>query len=102
REERNFHGSEALQMNTRTNRLQPAKHVEVVRKRQVGMEAVDDVDFGERLVRALTKLAEDLLERHRIRLRIARLEARERTEETRGHADVRGLETQVVVVERVP
>ena len=34
-------------------RLKPAQHLQVVVERQIGMQAVDDVDFGERLVRAL-------------------------------------------------
>ena len=61
------------------------------------MEAVDDVDFGERFVRTLPKLGEDLLQRHRMRAGVVRPQARERAEQTRRFADVRRLEPQVVI-----
>ena len=64
------------------------------------MQAVDDVDFGERLVGALAQLVEHLLERHRVRAGVAGPQPRERTEETARHADVRRFEPQVEVVVR--
>ncbi len=63
------------------------------------MQAVDDVDFGERLVRPLPELVPRLLERHRVRAGIAWLQPRERAEQTARDADVRRFEADVVVVE---
>jgi hypothetical protein len=57
REERDLDGREALQVDARPDPLQPAQHVGVVRERQVRVEPVDDVHFGERLVRALRSLS---------------------------------------------
>src|SRR5207249_3512798 len=51
-------------------------------------------------VSALPELVPCLLERHRVRARIAGLQARERAEQTTGNADVGGLEPDVVVVKR--
>ena len=64
------------------------------------MQPVDDVDFGERLVGALPQLVPRLLERHRVRAIVPRLEACKRTEQAARDADVRRLEADVVVVER--
>ena len=80
-------------------RLKPAQQLRVVVERQIGMQAVDDVDFGERLVGALPQLVPRLLERHRVGAGIARLEPRERAEQAARHADVGRLEADVVVVE---
>ena len=66
-------------------------------ERQPGMKAVDDVDFGERLVRALPQLGEHLLEAHRVRAGVAGTQTRKRAEETRRFADVGRLEPQVVI-----
>src|SRR5258708_6230032 len=63
------------------------------------METVDDVDLGQRLMRALPELVPGLLQRHRVGAVVARLEARERAEQTTGDADVGRLEPDVVVVE---
>jgi hypothetical protein len=62
------------------------------------MQPVDHVHFGERLLRTARAASaiEDLLDRRVWAPAIAFLEARERAEEARGHADVRGLEPQVV------
>ena len=62
------------------------------------MQAVDDVDFGERLVGALPQLVPGLVERHRVGAGIARLQPRERAEQAAGDADVGRLEADVVVV----
>ena len=63
------------------------------------MQAVDDVDFGERLVGALPQLVPRLLERHRVGAGVARLQPRERAEQAARDADVGRLEADVVVVE---
>ena len=55
-EERDLDSGETLQVNLRTDPLEPAQHVQVVVERQIGVQAVDDVDFGERLVRARAQL----------------------------------------------
>jgi hypothetical protein len=55
------------------------------------------MEFGERLVGALTELAEHLLDAHRVRTGIVWAEARERTEQARRFADVGRLEPQVVI-----
>ena len=44
-------------MNARANRFQAAQQVRVVRERQIGMQAVDDVHFGERLIGAARSLS---------------------------------------------
>ena len=49
-EERDLDGGEALQMDVRADALEAAQQLRVVVERQIGMQAVDDVDFGERLV----------------------------------------------------
>ena len=96
-EVRDLDRREALQMDVGPDRLQAAQQILVVVERQLGMQPVDDVDFGERLVRALPQLGEHLLDAHRVRARVARLEPRERTEQARRFADVGRLEPQVVI-----
>ena len=49
-EERDLDRRETLQVNAGPDRFQAAEQIEVVAERQVGMQAVDDVNFGERLV----------------------------------------------------
>ena len=49
-EERDLDRREALQMDAGTDPLEAAQQLRVVVERQIGMQAVDDVDFGERLV----------------------------------------------------
>ena len=51
------------------------------------------------LVRPLPQLLPRLLQRHRIGAGVTRLETRERAEQAARHADVGGLEPDVVVVE---
>ena len=97
RKERNLDGREALQVNVRADALEAAQQVRVVAERQVGVQAVDDVDFGERLVRAGAELVPGLLERQRVRALVARLQPRERAEEAAGDTDVRRLDADVVV-----
>ncbi len=50
RKERDLDRGEALQMNLGPDALEAAKQLEVVLERQIGMQAVDDVHFGERLI----------------------------------------------------
>ena len=97
-EERDLDGGEALQMNPGTDPFEAAQQLRVVVERQIGMQAVDDVDFGERLVGALPQLVPRLLERHRVGAGVAGLQPRERAEQTAGDADVGRFEPDVVVV----
>jgi hypothetical protein len=95
--EGDLHRGEALQMNARPNLLQAAQQVGVVTERQAGMQAVDDVHFGNRFAAALAELVEDLLHRHRVRAGHPFLQARERAEQARSLTHVRRLEAQVVI-----
>jgi hypothetical protein len=61
------------------------------------VQAVDDVDFGDRLAGALPQLVENLLDRHGVRARHAFLQPRERAEQARRFADVGRFEPQVVI-----
>ena len=97
-EERDLDGGEALQVDLGADLLEAAQHVRVVRERQVGMQAVDDVDFGQRLAGALPQLVPRLLERHRVRPGIAGTQPRERAEQAARDADVGRLEPDVEVV----
>ena len=97
-EECDLNGGEALQMDAGANALEAAQHLQVVVERQIGMQSVDDVDFGQWLVRALTQLVPRLLERHRVRAVVARLQARERAEQATRDADVGRFEPDVEVV----
>ena len=96
-EERDLHGGEALQMNAGPDALEAAQQLRVVAERQIWIQAVDDVQLGQRLMCALPQLVPRLLERHRVGRGIRRLQTRERTEETARDADVGRLEAQVVV-----
>ena len=78
-------------------RLKPLEQLRVVAERQMRVEAVDDVQLGQRLVLALPQLVPRLLERHRVGGRIGRPQPRERAEQAARLADVGGLEPQVVV-----
>ena len=99
REERDLDGGEALQVDVGTDPLEAAQQLRVVVERQVGVQTVDDVDLGERLMGALPQLVPRLLERHRVGAVVARLEAGERAEQAARDADVGRLEADVVVVE---
>ena len=57
-EERDLDRGEALQMNLRADPLEAAEHLRVIAERQIGVQAVDDVDFGERLVGAMRSLSQ--------------------------------------------
>src|SRR5215472_6356505 len=87
-------------MDLGTDAFEAPQHLRVVLERQIGMQAVDDVDFGERLAGALPQLVPRLLERHRVRAGIAGPQPRERAEQTARDADVRRLEADVEVVVR--
>ena len=97
-EERNLDSGETLQMDCRTNPFEPAQQLRVIAERQVGVQAIDDVNFGERLIGALSKLAPGLVERHGVRVWIARLQAGERAEQAAGDADVGGFDADVEIV----
>src|ERR1051325_5124056 len=84
-------------MNARSNALEPLQQLCVVRERQIRIQAVDDVELGEGLVRALAQLVPGLFERHRVCLGHTWLESRERAEQTTRLADVGRFEPQVVV-----
>ena len=74
-EERDLDRGEALQVDVGPDPLEAAQQLRVVVERQIGVQAVDDVDFGERLVGALAQLVPGLLERHRVRAGVAGLAA---------------------------
>src|SRR5437867_7897392 len=61
------------------------------------MQPVDDVELCQGLVRALAQLVPRLFERHRVRAGIPRPQSRKGTEQATRHADVGGLEPQVVI-----
>ena len=84
-------------MNARPDPLEAAQQVRVVAERKIRVQAVDDVQLGERLIGALAQLVPRLLERHRVGLGHAGLQTRERAEQTARLADVGRLEAQVVV-----
>src|SRR6266576_4828411 len=87
-------------MNLGTDPLEAAQQLRVVVERQVRIQTVDDVELGERLVRAAAKLVPRLLERHRVGGGVGRLQPRKRAEQAARHADVSRLETEVVVAVR--
>ena len=79
--------------------LEPAQELRVVVEGQPVVQAVDDVDLGDRLagVDARLQLAPGLLELHGVGAGVALLEARERAEHAAGHADVGGVDVEVAV-----
>ena len=97
-EERDLDGGETLQVNLGADALEAAQHLQVVLERQVRMQAVDDVHFGERLIVPHAKLLPRVFERHRVRAGIARAQPRERAEQAARHAHVRRFDADVVVV----
>src|SRR2546430_3211272 len=86
-------------MNVWTDPFEAAQQLRVVVPRQVRVEAVHQVNLGQRLMPALTQLVPGLLERHRVRAGVARFQARKRTEQTTGDTDIRRFEPDVEVVE---
>ena len=74
-EERDLDRGKALEVDVGPDPLEAAQHVQVVVERQIGMQAVDDVDFGQRLMRPRAQLVPELFERHRVRPGIARAAA---------------------------
>ena len=98
REERDLDGGKTLQVNRRPDALQAAEHLRVVLERQIRVQAVDDVDLGERLIGSAAELPPDLFERHRVGIGVARLQPRERAEQAARDADVRRFDPDVVVV----
>ena len=100
REERDLDRREALQMDPGPDPLEAAQQLQIVVERQIRMQAVDDVDFGEGLMGTLPQLVPRLLERHRVRPVVAGLQPRERAEEAAGDADVGRFEADIEVVVR--
>ena len=96
-EERDLDRREALQVDVRTDPFEAPKQLRVVVERQIGVQAVHHVDFGERLVTAGPELVPRLLERHRVGAGVARFQAGEGAEQTTRDADVRRFEPDVVV-----
>ncbi len=97
-EKRDLHRGKALQVNLGADAFEAPKHLEVVLERQVGMQAVDHVHLGERLIVAHAQLLPCVFERHRVGTRIARPQTRERAEQATSHTDVRRFDANVVVV----
>ena len=97
-EERDLHRRKALQMDLGPDAFEAPKQLEVILERQVGMQAVDDVHFGERLIVAHAQLLPCVFERHRVGTGIAGPQPRKRTEQATRHADVRRFDANVVVV----
>ena len=98
REERDLDGRETLEVDAWTNLLEAPQELQVVVERQIRVQAVHHVHFGEWLMGALPQLLPRFLERHRVRAVVARLQPRERAEEATGHADVGRFEADVEVV----
>ena len=89
-------------MHIGANPLQPPQQLEVVVERQVGVQPVDHVHLGQRLVLPDTQLVPHLFEAQGVGAVIAGLQPRERAEQTVGHADVGRLDADVVVEEGAP
>ena len=94
-------GGEALQVDGRLDLLEPAKQLKVVIKGQVGVQPIDNMHFRQGLVGAGPQLVPRLLQRHGVRLRVARLETRKRAEQTARDTYIRCLEPNVVIEERL-
>ena len=77
--------------------LEAAQQLLVVRERQTGVQAVDDVDLGRRIVHPHLELAPRLFERIVCAPGSPSFELRERAEEARRDADVRDLDAHVAV-----
>ena len=92
-------GGEGLEVDAGLDALQAREQLGVVVERQPGVQAVDDVDLGDRVagVDARAQLRPRLLVRHRVGARVALLEARERAEHAARLADVGGVDVQVAV-----
>ena len=99
-EERDLDCREALQMDLGPDSFEAAQQLQVILERQVGMKAVDDVHFGERLIAAHSQLFPGLFHRHGVGTGIAGPQACKGTEQATRHADVRGFNANVVVVIR--
>ena len=96
RQVRDLHHRERLQVHLREALLQPAEHLAEPVERQLGMQAADDVEFGDRFAPALAGAMPDLFERHRVRLGIAHPLAEGAQPATR-HANVGRIDVAVDV-----
>ena len=96
REVADLHHGERLQVHLREALLQAAQHLAVPVERQFGMQAADDVEFGDRLAPAFAGAVPDLFERHGVGLGILAPSCRTRTAAT-GHAHIGGIDVAVDV-----
>ena len=99
-EERDLDRGKALQVDLGPDALEAAEHLQVVVPRQIRMQAVDHVHLGQRLVGPLAQLAPGLLQAHRVRAVVTRLQPREGAEQAARDTHVGRLEAHVVVEER--
>ena len=83
-------------MDARKTLLEAPEQVNVVVKRQIGMQTSDDVELGHRFRPAFARLPEGLVERHGVGPGRVRLAA-ESAERATGHAHVGGVEVAVNV-----
>ena len=91
-----FNGRKSLQVDRREALFQPAKEIDVILERQVGMEAADNVKFGHGFRPVFARDAESFLQRHGVRSRSVRL-APESAQLATGHADIGGIEVAIDV-----
>ena len=100
REERDLHRREALEMHVGADALEPPQQLQVVVERQIRMQAVDHVHFGQGLVPPGPQLVPHLVERQGVGAVVTRLQPGERAEQTARDADVGRLDPDVVIEER--
>src|SRR6185437_7655588 len=92
----NFDGGERFQMHMREALLQAANQVEIIIKREIGMQSADDVEFGGAFGDALRGALKDFLEGKCVSARgIGR--AAKRAEFAMRDADVCGIDVAVDV-----
>ena len=83
-------------MHLREALLQAAQHLAIPVERQLRMQSADDVKLGDRFGPASARGLPHLVERHRVRLRIARFLA-ERAQPAARNADIRRVDVAVHV-----
>src|SRR5207247_443783 len=81
-EERNLNRREAFEVHLWADLFEAAEQLRVVVPWQIRMQSIDQMNFGQRLVPTLAQLVPRLLERHRVRAGIARLQPRKRAKQT--------------------
>ena len=95
-QKRHLHHGERLDMHLGKALLQPAHQVHEVLKRQIGMQAADDVKLGHRLGVARARSLPRLFERHRVRSGLALLAA-EGAQPAGGDADIGRIDVAIDV-----